>query len=194
MSMGSGIDDSSILIGDLIMSLHSLKAALLGLMLAIGIPLSTAQVQAHGGLSLADDICKLTIGPYTMHFTGYQPESTQEKEFCEDIPATGRTVVALDYIEEACGPCPPKCASSATPAAAAPDGKNSKTWTPSPSCISRPRSTQRLHQLRIRLHPARQIRRPGDRGRQGRIRLALPLLRGRAQRHLALPHRRHRRA
>ncbi|WP_090905880.1 hypothetical protein [Nitrosospira sp. Nsp13] len=71
----------------------------------IGLPFSTS-VQAHGGLSLADDICKLTIGPFTMHFTGYQPEATQEKEFCEDIPATGRTVVALDYIEEALRPLP----------------------------------------------------------------------------------------
>lgn len=87
------------------MSLHTLKPALIGLMLTIGLPFS-AQVQAHGGLSLADDICKLTIGPYTMHFTGYQPEATQEKEFCEDIPATGRTVVALDYIEEALRPLP----------------------------------------------------------------------------------------
>ena len=43
-------------------------------MLGLALPLST-QVHAHGGLSLADDICKLTIGPYTMHFTGYQPES-----------------------------------------------------------------------------------------------------------------------
>ena len=87
------------------MSLQTLKPALIGLMLTIGLPFST-QVQAHGGLSLADDICKLTIGPYTMHFTGYQPEATQEKEFCEDIPATGRTVVALDYIEEALRPLP----------------------------------------------------------------------------------------
>mgnify|MGYP006360615267 CR=1 FL=1 len=58
------------------------------------------QIQAHGGLSLAEDMCKLTIGPYTMHFTGYQPESSQEQEFCEDIPVTGRTIVALDYINE----------------------------------------------------------------------------------------------
>ncbi|GAB1719493.1 MAG: hypothetical protein NTAFB09_24970 [Nitrosospira sp.] len=87
------------------MSLNTLKSALAGLLLAIGIPFS-AQVQAHGGLSLADDVCKLTIGPYTMHFTGYQPEATQEKEFCEDIPAIGRTVVALDYIEEALRPLP----------------------------------------------------------------------------------------
>lgn len=87
------------------MSLKFLKPALLCLMLSVSLPYAT-QVKAHGGLSLADDICKLTIGPYTMHFTGYQPEATQEKEFCEDIPATGRTVVALDYIEEALRPLP----------------------------------------------------------------------------------------
>ncbi|MEO6563316.1 MAG: hypothetical protein ABIN99_09780 [Nitrosospira sp.] len=87
------------------MSLQFLKPAVVCLLLTFGLPYTT-QVQAHGGLSLADDICKLTIGPYTMHFTGYQPEATQEKEFCEDIPATGRTVVALDYIEEALRPLP----------------------------------------------------------------------------------------
>ena len=87
------------------MSLYFLKPAVACLLLTTAVTF-TAQVQAHGGLSLADDVCKLTIGPYTMHFTGYQPESTQEKEFCEDIPSTGRTVVALDYIEEALRPMP----------------------------------------------------------------------------------------
>ncbi|MDH5739441.1 MAG: hypothetical protein OEY77_03865, partial [Nitrospira sp.] len=57
----------------------------------------SSQVYAHGGLSMAEDMCKLTIGPYMMHFSGYQPESTQEKQFCEDIPATGQTIVVLDY-------------------------------------------------------------------------------------------------
>ena len=71
----------------------------IGVIAIIGLMYSM-QAQAHGGLSLAEDMCKLTIGPYTMHFTGYQPESTQEQEFCEDIPVTGRTVVALDYINE----------------------------------------------------------------------------------------------
>lgn len=82
-----------------------LKPALLSLFLSMSLP-HAMEASAHGGLSLADDVCKLTIGPYTMHFTGYQPEATQEKEFCEDIPATGRTVVALDYIEEALRPLP----------------------------------------------------------------------------------------
>jgi hypothetical protein len=85
------------------MFLKYMRPALVYLMLTIGFSFST-QVQAHGGLSLAEDMCKLTIGPYTMHFTGYQPDSSQEKEFCEDIPSTGRTVVALDYIEEALRP------------------------------------------------------------------------------------------
>ena len=62
--------------------------------------LMSTQAQAHGGLSMAEDMCKLTIGPYMMHFTGYQPSSTQEKQFCEDIPGTGHTVVVLDYIEQ----------------------------------------------------------------------------------------------
>lgn len=87
------------------MSLQFLKSTVACLLLTTAVTFS-AQVQAHGGLSLADDVCKLTIGPYTMHFTGYQPDSTQEKEFCEDIPSTGRTVVALDYIEEALRPMP----------------------------------------------------------------------------------------
>jgi hypothetical protein len=48
---------------------------------------------------MAEDMCKLTVGPYMMHFTGYQPSSTQEKQFCEDIPGVGQTVVVLDYLE-----------------------------------------------------------------------------------------------
>lgn len=87
------------------MSLHFLKSTAACLLLTTAVTFST-QVQAHGGLALADDVCKLSIGPYTMHFTGYQPDSTQEKEFCEDIPSTGRTVVALDYIEDALRPMP----------------------------------------------------------------------------------------
>src|SRR5439155_14903918 len=80
-------------------------AGLCVLMLAFG-GLYSPQVQAHGGLALAEDMCKLRVGPYNMHFTGYQPDSTRNKEFCEDIPATGRTVVVLDYMEDALRPLP----------------------------------------------------------------------------------------
>ena len=80
-------------------------ASLCILLLAIGVSFST-NVQAHGGLALAEDMCRLTIGPYNMHFTGYQPDNTRNKEFCEDIPATGRTVVVLDYMDDALRPLP----------------------------------------------------------------------------------------
>lgn len=76
------------------------------LILAIGTPIFSTQAQAHGGLALAEDMCRLTVGPYNMHFTGYQPDNTRNKEFCEDIPATGRTVVVLDYMEDALRPLP----------------------------------------------------------------------------------------
>jgi hypothetical protein len=78
--------------------LINIKQALSAVILAASM-LFTAQVQAHGGLALAEDMCVLTVGPYRMHFTGYQPLS-QEEEFCEDIPEIGKTVIALDYIQE----------------------------------------------------------------------------------------------
>ena len=82
----------------IVMSLKLIKQALATSALALGIIFS-GQVHAHGGLALADDMCILSVGPYTIHFTGYQP-LTQEEEFCEDIPEIGKTVVALDYIND----------------------------------------------------------------------------------------------
>ena len=56
-------------------------------------------VSAHGGLSMEDDLCKLRIGSWNMHFTGYQPDASSAQEFCEDIPSTGRTIVVLDFLD-----------------------------------------------------------------------------------------------
>jgi hypothetical protein len=55
---------------------------------------------AHGGVSMENDMCKLRVGPYLMHFTGYQPQTTPELEFCEDIPGTGQTIIVLDYLDQ----------------------------------------------------------------------------------------------
>ena len=62
--------------------------------------LSPNFVYAHGGLSLEEDYCILTLGKYEMHFSGYQPENNGPKEFCEDIPETGNTIVVLDFIHD----------------------------------------------------------------------------------------------
>ena len=69
------------------------------LLLAFGLSLPQSAL-GHGGLSMDDDMCRLRVGPYNIHFVGYQPESSAEKEFCEDIPQTGQTVVVLDYIDQ----------------------------------------------------------------------------------------------
>jgi hypothetical protein len=58
-------------------------------------------VHAHGGVSIEDDKCILRLGPYVMHFTGYQPEQSGAQEFCEDIPVTGLAVIVLDAVDDA---------------------------------------------------------------------------------------------
>ena len=55
---------------------------------------------AHGAVSMDADICKLKIAGYFMHFAGYQPDLSRT-EFCEDIPSAGRTVIVLDFIDDA---------------------------------------------------------------------------------------------
>lgn len=54
---------------------------------------------AHGGLSMDSDGCKLMIGPFNMHFSGYQPQANGNQEFCEDIPKTGSTIIVMDALE-----------------------------------------------------------------------------------------------
>jgi len=80
------------------MVLKLIRNSLLATIITFGVVFS-GQVHAHGGLALADDLCVLTVGPYTIHFTGYQP-LTQDEEFCEDIPEMGKTVIVMDYVNE----------------------------------------------------------------------------------------------
>lgn len=61
--------------------------------------LQAAGAQAHGGLAMDQDKCKLTVGPYLMHFAGYQ-EDAQRSEFCEDIPHRGKIIVVLDFVDD----------------------------------------------------------------------------------------------
>jgi len=61
---------------------------------------TSGEATAHGGLAMEKDYCKLRVGPHVMHFTGYQPGDGYRKEFCEDIPSTGATIVVLDFIDD----------------------------------------------------------------------------------------------
>jgi hypothetical protein len=66
------------------------------LMLAIGVPLSAEAQHFH---ELDKNFCILKLGPYGMHLTEYQPDTSAQRELCGDVPSTGRTVLVLDYIE-----------------------------------------------------------------------------------------------
>lgn len=42
----------------------------------------------------------MTIGFYTAHFTAYQPATSGNEEFCEDLPETGESIFVLDYLHD----------------------------------------------------------------------------------------------
>lgn len=65
-------------------------------MLMIGGPLSAQAQHFH---ELDKNFCILKFGPYGMHLTEYQPDTSDRQELCGDVPSTGRTVVVLDFIE-----------------------------------------------------------------------------------------------
>jgi hypothetical protein len=73
---------------------------LIASVLAAATLLPPMTARAHGGLSMEQDMCKLTVGHYLMHFAGYQSDA-QRSEFCEDIPHIGRTIIVLDFIDDA---------------------------------------------------------------------------------------------
>ena len=56
--------------------------------------------QAQHGHELATDTCVLHIGPYKMYFNSYQPEVYYDRQFCQELPATGNSVLVLDYVEQ----------------------------------------------------------------------------------------------
>ncbi|MGH2669592.1 MAG: hypothetical protein ACREQQ_11160 [Candidatus Binatia bacterium] len=75
----------------------ALATLLVFALLGLAAPISA---RAHGGVTMENDMCKLRAGPYLMHFTGYQPLTAPELEFCEDIAGTGQTLIVLDYLDQ----------------------------------------------------------------------------------------------
>jgi hypothetical protein len=53
---------------------------------------------AGGGVALQEDQCIITIDFYTAHFTAYQPDSSGDQQFCEDLPEVGTAIFVLDYL------------------------------------------------------------------------------------------------
>jgi len=53
----------------------------------------------HGGVMNEGNECKLRVGPYIMNFSGYQPENNVSKQFCDDMPTIGKSIIVLDFID-----------------------------------------------------------------------------------------------
>jgi hypothetical protein len=53
----------------------------------------------HGGVMNEGNECKLRVGPYVMNFSGYQPENNVSKQFCDDMPTIGKSIIVLDFID-----------------------------------------------------------------------------------------------
>lgn len=81
-------------------SSHPKSVAIVIVLVAALCALIPGLARAHGAVSGEDKVCKLTIGKYQMNFTGYQPEGSGTKAFCDDIPGVGHTIIALDAINQ----------------------------------------------------------------------------------------------
>lgn len=59
----------------------------------------SGQLWAHGGVMNEGNECKLRVGPYVMNFSGYQPSNNVSKQFCDDMPTIGKSIIVLDFID-----------------------------------------------------------------------------------------------
>lgn len=60
--------------------------------------LSFSMALAGGGMVLKNDACIIEIDFYSAHFTAYQPETSGNEQFCQQLPDTGETLFVLDYL------------------------------------------------------------------------------------------------
>lgn len=62
--------------------------------------LLAAQANATGGGVGEASHCIVKIGFYTAHFSLYQPQTSGNDEFCQDLPLPGDTLFVLDYLHD----------------------------------------------------------------------------------------------
>lgn len=49
---------------------------------------------------LSSDACIIQIDFYSVHFTAYQPDSSGNTQFCQNLPDTGPSIFVLDYLHD----------------------------------------------------------------------------------------------
>jgi len=91
----------AILLADEVFKIQKLSKFLFSnLLITVLAVLPCSGVLAGGGLVLEGDKCIIWIDFYSAHFTAYQPDSSGNEQFCEDLPNTGQTIFVLDYLHQ----------------------------------------------------------------------------------------------
>lgn len=55
--------------------------------------------EAHGNVTLEDDICVRRIGGNMVHFSAYQPQFEPKAQYCTEIPEIGDTFLVVDLVD-----------------------------------------------------------------------------------------------
>jgi hypothetical protein len=61
---------------------------------------------AHGSVVADGDLCVINIGFYRAHFKVFQPQTSEQEEFCEDLPETGESIFVMEYLHKDLGTVP----------------------------------------------------------------------------------------
>jgi len=56
------------------------------------------QLHAHGSVVDGGDGCTIQMDFYSAHFTVFQPETRQHREYCEDLPDVTESVFVMEYL------------------------------------------------------------------------------------------------
>lgn len=80
--------------------LDARRAAVTCMLALAWLAATSPQARAHGGVMVEEDICVIKMGFLSAHFTIYQPQTSANEEFCEDIPDVGQTVFVMDYLHD----------------------------------------------------------------------------------------------
>ena len=73
------------------------KVTFSGLVLAALV--SPGIADAHGNVTMEEDICVRRIGGNMVHFSAYQPQLEPKAEYCTEIPGVGDTFLVVDLVD-----------------------------------------------------------------------------------------------
>lgn len=73
------------------------KATFSGLVLAALV--SPGMADAHGNVTMEEDICVRRIGGNLVHFSAYQPQFEPKAQYCTEIPEVGDTFLVVDLVD-----------------------------------------------------------------------------------------------